>query len=134
NAISISTQRHQLSKLAAHDTVIVTQMMNNYRFFNTLRPYSVYTIPVTKLDPGPDGSLGTADDPGTTLTYFDYPASLKGIAFQRPTMVNDSRADSTYKTIEVGATKRLAARWQLSASYAATKQNVPIVVSIAPPQ
>jgi hypothetical protein len=29
--------------------------------------------------PGPDGVVGTADDPGTTLTYWDYPAQYQGV-------------------------------------------------------
>ena len=33
---------------------------------NTLRPYAAYNVPVTRPDPGPDGAVGTADDPGVT--------------------------------------------------------------------
>ena len=41
----------------------------------------------------------TADDPGTTITYYDYPAALAGAAFQLPVIVNDPKANQTYKTI-----------------------------------
>ena len=37
------------------------------------RPYEAYNIPITNADPGPDGTVGTADDPGTFVTYYDYP-------------------------------------------------------------
>jgi len=38
---------------------------------NTLRPYSAWSIPITRRDPGPDGVLGTGDDAGK-VTLFDY--------------------------------------------------------------
>ena len=40
-------------------------------------------------------------------------------------LVNDPRADSDFKTIEVAGTKRLSQGWQFSAAYTATKINLP---------
>jgi hypothetical protein len=51
---------------------------------------------------------------------------LAGLRFEQFTPVNDSRANQSYKTIEVAAVKRLANRWQLVASFSATKKNQPI--------
>ena len=75
---------------------------------------------------GPDGRLGTADD-GGLVTYFEYAPALRGLRFeQQYTPVNDSRANQSFGTIEVAAVKRLASRWQLVASYSATKKHWPI--------
>jgi hypothetical protein len=51
---------------------------------------------------------------------------LRGAQFEQFTSINDSRANQSYKTIEVASVKRLSNRWQLVASYSATKKNVPI--------
>ena len=76
----------------------------------------------------PDGVNNTSDDTGQTLTYWDYPASYRGAAFEGVKLVNDDpKNDSTYKTIEFAATKRLSGGWQLLGSYSATKRNVPFV-------
>src|SRR5205823_13846349 len=47
---------------------------------NTLRPFSAWSVPITRRDPGPDGVLGTGDDAGT-VTLFDYSAALRRAAF-----------------------------------------------------
>jgi hypothetical protein len=96
---------------------------------NLLRPFSAYTIPVTKPDPGPDGKVGTADDPGTTVTYYDYPTSLAGAAFQLPTLQNDPLEDQSYKSLEVAASKRLSKGWQFLASYSVTRRHEPIIAN-----
>jgi hypothetical protein len=98
------------------------------RNLNPLRPYEIYSIPISRLDPGPDGVNNTADDTGQTLTYWDYPASYRAAAFDGVKIVNDNpKNNSTYKTIEFAATRRLSNGWQLLGSYSATKRDVPFV-------
>ncbi|MGH2400159.1 MAG: hypothetical protein ACRDF6_09965, partial [bacterium] len=75
-------------------------------------------------DPGPDGVLGTSDDTGRSITWYQYPNSLAGRQFQQPMLIN-SPDDQTYKTFEIAASKRLDQRWMLMASYSATKINIP---------
>jgi hypothetical protein len=125
--LSLSIERELLPNFAIRVTGLYTKTLNAYRVQNNLRPYDVYTIPVSASDPGPDGVRGNSDDPGTLLTYYEYPAALAGIKFQQPTLVNDPKADQSYKTIELAASKRLSRRWQFMASYSATKVNIPIV-------
>ena len=81
----------------------------------------MYDIPISNPDPGPDGRVGTADDPATSITYYDYPAGFAGVAFQQPMLINHPSADEHYKSFEMAATKRFSSRWQLMASYSATK-------------
>jgi outer membrane receptor protein involved in Fe transport len=125
--LTISVERELLPSFAVRVTGIYTRTRNIYRVQNNLRPYGSYTIPVTRPDPGPDGRLGTADDPGTSVTYYEYPAALAPAAFQQPMLINDNSANQTYKTLEVAANKRFGGRWQLMASYSATKLHIPFV-------
>ena len=43
-------------------------------------PYSAYSVPITNPDPGFDGKLGTSDDPGRSITYYEYPTTLSGVS------------------------------------------------------
>jgi len=128
--LSLQFEREVMQNFALRLSGIYSGNFNTMRVVNQLRPYSAYNIPITNADPGPDGRLGTADDPGTTITYYDFPASLAGLKFQQPTFVNDANADANYKSFEIAATKRLSGRWQLMASYSATKSHVPFVPDI----
>jgi hypothetical protein len=101
------------------------RLRNEYRLDNPLRPYGVYNIPITNRDPGPDGVVATADDPGTLVTYFDFPSQFAGLAFQQPMYVNSPDAGSTLKSFEVAASRRYRDGWTLMASYTATKKDIP---------
>ena len=122
-----SIERQLIPNMALRVTGIYSRWFRNYRVLNNLRPPSVYTIPVRNLDPGPDGLVGSPDDPGAILTYWDYPPEYRGAAFQQPMLVNDPSADETYRSFEVALSKRMSSRWQLMASYSATKLNIPFV-------
>jgi len=123
---SASIERQLMTDFALRVTGILSRTINAQRVQNNLRPYRIYTIPVTNPDPGPDGQLGTADDPGTSVTYWEYPVSLAGRAFQQPMLVSDHKADQTYRSVEIAASKRLSRGWQMMTSYSATKLHIPI--------
>ncbi len=123
--LTLSVERVLMANFSFRATGIYSQTKNVLRQLNTFRPYGAYNIPVTNRDPGPDGRLGTSDD-GGLVTYFEFSPSLAGRDFEQFTPVNDSRANQSYRTIELAAVKRLANRWQLLASYSATKKNWPI--------
>ena len=125
-----SIERQVMAGFGIRVSGIYSKSFNTLRLENTLRPYSAYNIPITNLDPGPDGKLGTADDTGRTITYYDYPASLAGLAFQRPRFINDAASDASYKSFEIAASKRLSNRWQFMASYSATKSEIPFVPNL----
>ena len=88
---------------------------------NILRPYSVYNVPITRRDPGPDGTLGTSDDAGR-VTFYDYSAAYRGAAFVATQLVNSSEADR-YRTMEFTVTRRSAGRWSAQVSYFVTKNH-----------
>jgi hypothetical protein len=128
---SASVERQLIPNMAVRVTGIYSRTFNNYRVRNNLRPPEVYTIPIRNSDPGPDGVLRTADDPGTAITYFDYPAAYRGAAFQQPMLVNDRSADESYRSFEAAVSKRMSNRWQLMASYSATKLHIPFTPTTA---
>lgn len=123
---SLQYERQLTSDVAVRITGVHTRALNQYRLANDLRPYEAYTIPIASLDPGPDGRVGTADDTGNTVTWYDYPASLAGVAFQRGMIVNDDRANQKYNSMEFAVSKRLSRNWQFQATYTATHRNVPL--------
>jgi hypothetical protein len=123
--VNVSFEHELMTNFSVRATGIYSRTTNVLRHLNPHRPYEAYNIPITNRDPGPDGRLGTADD-GGLVTYFEYAPSLRGLQFEEYMSVNDSRANQNFKTIEVAALKRLANRWQLLASYSATKKHWPI--------
>ncbi|MBI1875606.1 MAG: TonB-dependent receptor [Acidobacteria bacterium] len=123
-------ERELAANFAVRVTGAYSRALNQYRLVNSLRPYDTYSIPITNRDPGPDGVVGTADDPGTSITYYEYPVALRGAAFQAPMIVNDPKANQTYRTIEVALSKRLSNNWQFMASYTATKKNIPLPTNV----
>ena len=111
--------------VAVRLTGIYSKATKQYRLLNVTRPPELFNIPITDPDPGPDGEVGTPDDPGTTITYFDYADEFAGLDFQNPTLFNDPRANRDYKSFEVAMSKRLSNSWQLRGSYSTTKLNEP---------
>jgi hypothetical protein len=122
-------EREVVTNFGVRLTGVYSTVKNEVRVENTLRPYDVYTIPITRPDPGNDGVVGTADDPGTSLTYWDYPAAYRGEAFQAPWFINDPKANQTYKSLEVATSRRLVNNWQFMASYTATKRHEPLTAN-----
>jgi len=130
NEFNISLERQLISDLSLRVTGIYSRQQT-FRVQNNLRPYGVYNIPITNRDPGPDNRLGTADDPGTLITYWDYAAAYRGRSFQQPMLVNDSGSDQTFKSYEVTLSKRLSNRWLAMASYSSTDVNIPFTQNTA---
>jgi len=124
NEYSLSLEQELLRNFAIRATGIYSRQQT-FRVQNNLRPYSSYNIPVTNPDPGPDGVLGTADDPGKSITFYEYPTALASRQFQQPMLINSAADDQKYTSFEVAASKRLDRRWTLMASYSATKVDIP---------
>lgn len=128
---SVSIERQLVQDFAVRLTGVYSRDHDTYRLQNNRRPFEVYNIPVTRPDAGPDGRLGTADDPGTSITYWEYPVALAGRAFQQPTLINDPRSEANFASFEVAASKRLSNRWMFMASYSATKNHIPFIPNTA---
>jgi hypothetical protein len=122
---SVTFERELIANTAMRVTGLYSRNFNVYGLSEISRE-GQYTIPVTNLDPGPDGRLGTADDTGRSITYYDYPTSLGSAAFSKTMVINDPALDSKYKTFEIAANKRPSNNWQLGASYTTTWLNIPV--------
>jgi Carboxypeptidase regulatory-like domain len=120
NEYSVSLERQLAGDIGIRVTGVLSKSYNTTRVLNLRRPASSYSIPITNPDPGPDGRVGTADDTGRFITYFDFPAALAGTVNQVPTFVNDDNANGTWKSFEIAANKRLSNRWQMLVSYSGT--------------
>lgn len=124
---SVNLERELMANFGLRVTGIYTRTLNVQGQLNRFRPFEAYNIPVTNRDPGRDGRLGTADD-GDLFTYWEYSTALQGSQFEEFTPVTwpGGAANQNFRTIEVATVKRLSNRWQMVASYSATKKNWPI--------
>jgi hypothetical protein len=120
---TLSLEHELMANFGVRVNGIYSRGYDDFRLQNTFRPYSLYNVPITNLDPGPDARLNTADDTGQSFTYFEYPRSVQGARFNETRLVNDPR-DTSFKSIEMAATKRMAQNWQFEASYSATRKHI----------
>jgi len=123
--VTLTFERELVANTAVRVTGVYARNFNSYALAEISRD-GEYTIPVTNLDPGPDGRLGTGDDTGQSFTYYEYPAGLGGAAFAKTMFVNDASQDTSYRTFEIAVMKRPAQGWQVGASYSSTWSDVPI--------
>jgi len=120
--VSASIERELAPNLAARILYVLKRSGDDFSgSVNVLRPFSAYNIPITRRDPGPDGTLGTADD-GGPVTIYDYDPAYRGSNFVSNQTVNrpDGRSDY-FNSFEGSVTRRLAGSWSLLAAYTATK-------------
>ena len=75
-------EREVLRNWNVRGTGIYARNFDLRRTENINIPYAAYNIPITNPDPGFDGRIGTSDDPGTSITYYEYPTTLSGISNQ----------------------------------------------------
>ena len=84
---------------------------------NINQPFGAFNVPVTVTDPGPDGTLGTADDGGKLQAFDLDPAYLSLPQVLQVVNLNQKSNDYTWETT---ATRRQSGRWSLRASFAET--------------
>lgn len=126
---SLQFERQLTKTMALRVTGVERRVLNQQRIFNPLRPYSAYTNAITNVDPGPDGKVGTTDDPGRSITYYDYPSTLVGRLYSQGEIVNDPKANEAYHTLELSLTKRMSSNWQAFVSSTITKKHWPLVAN-----
>jgi hypothetical protein len=119
-----SFDRELMANMAAHVAYVYKRMVGTVQTINTLRPPSVYNIPIVRTDPGPDGKVGTADD-GGPITLYDYDPAYKPATFVGNEMLNRPDANSdTYHTIEFTFARRTTAKWGVETTVSTTKYHV----------
>jgi hypothetical protein len=125
---TLHVERELLPGFGSRIGYVYKREARQFQLVNTARPYSVYDVPLSVTDPGPDLVLGTADDSGQ-LTIYDYDPAYRGTAFEHSTYVNVPGYTDSYHNIEVGLDKRMSDRWQAQVSYLATHKNTFSLVS-----
>jgi len=119
---SAALERQIGPEIAVRVTGVYSNTKNAYKLANGLRPASVYNIPITNPDPGPDGRAGTADDPGVNITYWDYPAAYAGAKFEQQMLINVD-APKEFTSYELAMAKRMSHNWQALVAYSSTSKN-----------
>jgi hypothetical protein len=71
-----------------------------------------------RQDPGPDGTLGTPDDTGNTLTVYDLESDEADLRYF---VTNPDDAFRRYRALELSATKRFSDRWMMQGSWVISK-------------
>src|SRR5882672_10971113 len=71
-----SFERELMANLGVRVLYVWKNVVNQTTTTNIARPRSAYNIPLTRRDPGPDDTLNTADDPGKSITIWDYDAAF----------------------------------------------------------
>ena len=123
---NVSVERQLIGNFAVRATGIYSRDTDTYRILNTKRPYEAYSIDVSRPIAAPNGS----PDPSLgMLPIKTFPHALAGLSNQVPMLINDSKSNARYTSMELAASRRLANRWMLQASYSATKLNVPYVTN-----
>jgi hypothetical protein len=86
---------------------------------NLAQPYDAYTTLRTAPDPGPDNTLGTADDTGLTLYAWTIPTGFptKGQTDNVISNLRDGERKSQYTAYEVTFNKQHSNGWGTLASY-----------------
>ena len=123
---SLNLEHELVQNLSVRVTGVYSRENNLRRLLNVRRPYASYSIPVVNVDPGPDALRGTADDPGSVVTYYEYPEALRGAQFEIFQPVTDPELTNTYKAFEVTAHKRSSGNWQLMATYGSGWRDQPV--------
>jgi hypothetical protein len=117
-----SIEHELIANLGVRLTGIHSIARNDFRLQENFRPRSAYNIPITNTDPGPDNVRGNADDPGTRITYYEYPRAVQGAQFQESQLVNYPIA-SSFTSLDLAVTRRLAGNWMFSGSFSGTWKN-----------
>ena len=121
--ITGSLERELMPNMSARVLYVYRHAVDDYQDVNILRPYDVFTNQIVRVDPGPDGVTGNADD-GGNVTVYDYPTAYRGSAFVGNKRTNrPSDREDHYQTVEVTLNKRSAARWSVLTSVLATENH-----------
>jgi hypothetical protein len=113
---SVFVERAVLTDLGVRVGFVWKKDNNGWQQVNTLRPRSAFNVPVSVVDPGPDGNASTAADNGT-FTFLNLDDPTRGSS---QVTMNVDGYEGTYKTFELSANKRYSQRWSTTASFSYT--------------
>ncbi len=114
---SVFVERAIMADLGVRAGFVWKKDNDGWQRLNVLRPLSAYNVPISVVDPGPDGNVATTADNGPNVTAFNIDNTARGVS---NVTENVPGYEGTYKTIEFAANKRYTNRWSLNASLSYT--------------
>jgi hypothetical protein len=104
-------EREVMPNVGIHAGFVWRRISQIIQLNNANRPLSAYNVPVTILDPGPDGVLHTADD-GPPIQGFNLSAAA--LALPVLNELQNTPGHDDFYTLEFSASKRATGHWSLS--------------------
>lgn len=121
---SLTFEQEVMTDTSFRSLWVYKRVQSTYGNVKTLRPYSAWNIPITRIDPGPDGTAGNADDQGP-VTFYDFDPKYRGAAFEPTSPINrDSAHDDVYNGFELTLTKRQSRGWMALGSFQMVKNHI----------
>ena len=108
-------ERELVPNVGVHAGFVWRRISNLVQLNNANRPLSAFNVPMTILDPGPDGVLKTADD-GPPIPGFNLSAAA--LALPVLNELQNTPGHDDFYTVEFSASKRATGRWSMSGSFA----------------
>jgi hypothetical protein len=118
---TVAVEREIAANFGAKLMYVFVKQYDGIETVNVRRPYNAWNVVLPMRDPGPNGTLGNADD-GAIVNVYDYDAAYRGSAFVGNMRINrDSNHEPVYQTIEFVVNRRPTGKWGLNGSISATK-------------
>jgi len=109
---SVFFERQVATDMGVRVGFVYKKQNNGLELIDVGRPASLWSVPFTVNDPGPDGLTGTPDD-GPGFTAYN----LSTVTVSRSELQSRDDEDETYKNIDITFNKRMSHRWSLLASF-----------------
>jgi hypothetical protein len=116
--MSFFVERALITDLGVRAGYVYKTDRNGWQQVNASRPYGNFNIPVTVVDPGPDGVYGNGDD--ANVQAFNLSDTTTP---PNNTTRNIDGYENDFKTIEFAVNKRYSNRWSMNASFSHTWTN-----------
>jgi len=111
--VSAFVERQVITDMGVRVGFVYKKLNNQLDLMDLGRPYDLWSVPVSRTDPGPDGLTGTADDgPGFTSYNLADTSTVSRFEWQ-----SREDYDHWYKNIDLTVTKRMSHRWSLVSSF-----------------
>ena len=114
---SFFLERAVLADLGVRAGFVWKKDSDGWQRLNAARRFENYTIPVSIVDPGPDGVASTTADNGPNLNLLNLDDVSRPANQVTETVPG---YQGTYKTIEFSANKRYGSRWSMNSSFSYT--------------
>jgi len=114
---TLGAEQEIAGDVRAHLTFVRKRQKDTFGRYDRLRTMASYT-PVRALDPGPDGLVRSGDDRTITVWETGVPPDTTDY------YLTNKPIGDTYSTVELGVTKRMSDRWQLTSGVDWTRRNL----------